>query len=74
MPLATTFRPGDLLVIRPHDDKDPDAQNHAGERCIFVRRIDLTGHAQVRFAPGGKLYYFRMPDLIPAPERQGVLL
>jgi len=65
------FRPGQILVVVPADDDDPDANEAAGRRCRFVRYADAPGklnrYALVQFSTAGKSVYMRERDLQPSP-------
>jgi hypothetical protein len=66
------FRYHETLVVRPHDQRDPDALARAGQTCRFEkysRGAFGTPFAVVSF-PDGKRVYFRDEDLdVVRPEQ-----
>jgi hypothetical protein len=58
---ATTFRPGETLVVQPADGDDPLAKAYAGQQCIFVG-VSHSGHAIVKIG-NKERSYFRLDDL-----------
>jgi hypothetical protein len=60
--LQRPFQRGDVLIIRPHDDKDPEAIRYAGKVVTF-KHYGLTEWF-VCVDMDGKNFYFRQADLI----------
>lgn len=58
------FYSGDILIVTPSDDLDPEANDHRSQRCQFVRYSLLKPeHAVVKFSTQGKSFVFRAKDL-----------
>lgn len=68
--MSAVFHKGDLLVIRPQDDDDPDANARTGQACRFLR-YGPTGLAVVEMEGARRPLYFRPQDLMMA---QGQIL
>ena len=57
------FQPGDVLIVQPGDEDDPEAQATQGLECTFIRYVEFTGHCVVRFDGKARPMYFRPSDL-----------
>ena len=68
-PRTPKFQRGDILKIRPHDDKDPEALRYAGKTVTF-KHYGVTHLACVDL--DGKNVYFRERDLIPAQQEMAL--
>lgn len=61
--ILNRFQPGEILIIQPADTDDPEANQLAGQPCVFQRYVPHTGHAVVTCEACGGRVYLRPQDL-----------
>jgi len=62
----TDFHNGDRLVVRPHDQRDPESLAHAQHLCVFQRySVGIMLRMVVVECEDGKRLYLREEDVIP---------
>lgn len=67
--MSIPFKTGDILVVKPHDTNDPDANAQQGKRCEFQRYSAISKeYIVVKFSTKGKPMTFRAADFEKANE------
>lgn len=64
--MAVKFKPGDMLIVKPEDADDPEANRRAGQRCRYASSFSgpIHEYCYVQFSTQGRLVAIRQQDLV----------
>jgi len=71
--MAERYPIGSILIVKPSDDHDPEANRMEGQRCRLLqyRDIPVGGQlAMVQFSTQGRGIAFRLEDLQLAMKQE----
>jgi len=64
------FQTGELLIVQPGDEDDPEANALKGATCTFVRYVPHTGHCVMQVEGRRRPLYLRPTDLVRKPKAE----